>query len=89
MASSSSNSKFVDRTSLEEFIEGQENEYTKKKTKQNVQSKTVEEVSSHELSSFISEFIVTVRKKKKKRKRPLKFSNETMTITCPRTFCKT
>ena len=34
MASSSSNSKFVDITSVAEFIEGQENEYTKKKTRQ-------------------------------------------------------
>ena len=63
--SSSSNSKFVDIPSVEEFIGGQENEYTKKKTEQNVQSRSVEEIPSYELSSFISEFIVTVQKKKK------------------------
>ena len=36
MASSSSNSRFADITSVEEFIEGQENENTRKKTEQNV-----------------------------------------------------
>ena len=36
MASSSSNSRFADVTSVEEFIEGQENENTRKKTEQNV-----------------------------------------------------
>lgn len=74
MASSSSNSRFADITSVEEFIEGQENENTRKKTEQNVallkeflrlkdESRPVEEIPPHELSSFISEFIITVRKK--------------------------
>ena len=36
MASSSSNSRFADITSVEECIEGQENENTRKKTEQNV-----------------------------------------------------
>ena len=71
MASSSSNSRFADITSVEEFIEGQENENTKKKTEQNVallkeflrlkdESKPVEEIPAHELSSFISELITTI-----------------------------
>ena len=74
MASSSSNSRFADITSVEEFIEGQENENTRKKTEQNVallkeflrlkdESRPVEEIPPHELSSFISECIITVRKK--------------------------
>ena len=74
MASSSSNSRFADITSVEEFIEGQENENTRRKTEQNVallkeflrlkdESRPVEEIPPHELSSFISEFIITVRKK--------------------------
>ena len=74
MASSSSNSRFADVTSVEEFIEGQENNNTKKKTEQNValfkeflrlkeESRPVEEISPRELTSFMSEFIITVRKK--------------------------
>ena len=75
MASSLSNSRpFADITSIEEFIERQENKNTKKKTEQNVallkeflrlkdESRPVEEIPPHELSSFISEFIITVRKK--------------------------
>ena len=74
MGSSSRNSRFVDKTSVEEFIEGQENKNTKKKTEQNVallkkflrlkdESRPVEEIPPHELSSFISEFIITMRKK--------------------------
>ena len=74
MASSSSYSRFADITSGEEFIEGQENENTRKKTEQNIallkeffrlkdESRPVEENPPHELSSFISKFIITVRKK--------------------------
>ena len=77
MVSSSSNSRFADITSVEEFIEGQENNNTKKKTEQNVallkeflrlkgESRPVEEIPPQELSSFISEFIITVRKKESK-----------------------
>ena len=61
MVSSSSNSRFADITSEEEFIEGQENENTRKKTEQNVA--LLKEIPPHELSSFISEFIITARKK--------------------------
>ena len=74
MASSSSNSRFADITSVDEFIDGQEKENNRKKTEQNValleeflrpkdESRPVEEIPPHELSSFISEFIITVRKK--------------------------
>ena len=74
MASSSSNSRSADITSVEEFIEGQENENTKRKAEQNVaflkkflrlkdESRPAEEIPPHELSSFISEFIITGRKK--------------------------
>ena len=70
MASSSSNSRFAHITSVEEFIEGN----TRKKTEQNVallkeflrlkdESRPVEEIPPHKLSSFISEFIITVRKR--------------------------
>ena len=58
MASSSSNSRFADITSVEEFIEGQDNENTRKKTEQNVallkeflrlkdESRPVEEIIMH------------------------------------------
>ena len=74
MGSSSRNSRFADITSVEEFIKGQENKNAKKKTEQNVallkkflrlkdESRPVEEIPPHELSSFISEFIITMRKK--------------------------
>ena len=74
MASSSVTSRFADIVSLEEFIEGQQNENTRKKTEQNIallkefltlkgESRAVEETPPDELNSFISEFIKTVRKK--------------------------
>ena len=74
MASSSVTSRFADIVSLEEFIEGQQNENTRKKTEQYIpllkgfltlkgESRAVEEIPPDELNSFISEFIITVRKK--------------------------
>ena len=61
----------------EQFIEGQENENTTKKTQQNVallkefltlknESRLMEEIPPKELNAYISEFIITVRKKDKK-----------------------
>ena len=74
MASSLATSRFADIVSVEEFIEEQENENTRKKTEQNIallkefltlkaESRAVEEIPPDELNSFISEFIITVRKK--------------------------
>ena len=71
---SSSNSRLADIATVDEFIEGQENKNTKKKTEQNVallkefltprdESRPKDEIPPHELSSFISEFIITERKK--------------------------
>ena len=74
IASSSATSRFADIVPVEEFIQGQENENTRKKTEQNIallkefltlkgESRAVEEIRPDELNSFISEFIVTMRKK--------------------------
>ena len=65
---------FADIVSVEQFIEDQENENTKKKTQQNVallkefltlknESRLMEEIPPKELNAYISKFIVTVRKK--------------------------
>ena len=69
-------SRFADIVSVEQFIEDQENEnkHTKKKTQQNVallkefltmknESRLMEETPPKELNAYISEFIITVRKK--------------------------
>ena len=67
-------SRFVDIDSVEKFIEEQENENTKKKTEQNIcllkqflvlkeETRPVENIPPLELNSFISEFIITVRRK--------------------------
>ena len=67
-------SRFADIVSVEEFIEDQENENTKKKTQQNVallkefltlknESRLREEIPPKELNAYISEVIITVRKK--------------------------
>ena len=67
-------SRFVDIDSDEKFIEEQENENTKKKTEQNIyllkqflalkeETRPVENIPPLELNSFISEFIITVRRK--------------------------
>ena len=60
--------------SVEQFIEDQENENTRKKTQQNVallkefltlrnESRLVEEIPPKELTAYIAEFIITVGKK--------------------------
>ena len=74
MAPSSVTSRFADIVSPEEFIKGQQNEDTRKKTEQNIallkefltlkgESRAVEEIPPNELNSFISEFNITVKKK--------------------------
>ena len=62
-------------SSVEEFIDGQENENTKKKTKHDValfheflvlkrETRQMDELTPHlELNNFLSEFLITVRKK--------------------------
>ena len=45
-------------SSVEEFIDGQENENTKKKTKHDM-----DQLTSQELNKFLNEFLITVRKK--------------------------
>ena len=61
-------------SSVEEFIDGQENENTKKKTKHDValfheflvlkgETRKMDELTPQELNKFISEFLITVRKK--------------------------
>ena len=67
-------SRFADINSVEQFIENQENENTRKKTQQNValleefltlrnESRLIEEIAPKELKAYIAEFIITVRKK--------------------------
>ena len=67
-------SRFADINSVEQFIEDQENENTRKKTQQNValleefltlrnESRLIEEIAPKELNAYIAEFIITVRKK--------------------------
>ena len=67
-------SRFADIVSVEQFIEDQENENTKKKTEHNVallkefltlenESRLMEEMAPKELNAYISKFIITVRKK--------------------------
>ena len=61
-------------SSVEEFIDGQENENTKKKTKHDVvlfheflvlkgEMRQMDELTPPELNKFLSEFFLTVRKK--------------------------
>ena len=61
-------------TSVEEFIDGQENENTKKETKHDValfheflvfkgETRQMNELTPQELNKFLSEFLITVRKK--------------------------
>ena len=75
MASSSATSRLADIVSVEEFIEGQENENTRKKTEQNItllqefltlkgKAGAVEEIPPDELNSFTSE-----RKKERRQRR--------------------
>ena len=66
-------SRFADIVSVEQFIEDQENENTKKKTNKKTllkefltvenESRLMEEMAPKELNAYISEFIITVRKK--------------------------
>jgi len=60
-------------SSVEEFIDGQENENTKKKTKHDVvlfheflvfkgETRQMDELTPQELNKFLSEFLITVRK---------------------------
>ena len=67
-------SRFADINSVEQFVEDQENENTRKKTQQNValleefltlrnESRLIEEIAPKELNAYIAEFIITVRKK--------------------------
>ena len=73
-------SRFADIVSVEKFIEGQENENTRKKTEQNIallkefltlkgESRAVEEIPPDELNSFISEFIITINEKERRQRR--------------------
>ena len=61
-------------SSIEEFIDGQENENTKKKTKHDValfheflvlkgETRQMDELTPQELNKFLSEFLITVHKK--------------------------
>ena len=61
-------------SSVEEFIDGQENENTQKKTKRDValfheffvlkgEMRQMDELTPQELNKFLSEFLITVRKK--------------------------
>ena len=67
-------SRFADINSVEQFIEDQEKENTRKKTQQNValleefltlrnESRLIEKIAPKELNAYIAEFIITVRKK--------------------------
>ena len=62
-------SRFADINSVEQFIEDQENENTRKKTQQNValleefltlrnESRLIEEIAPKELNAYIAEFII-------------------------------
>ena len=74
MASNQSNRFQSLDSSVEEFIDGQENENTKKKTKHDValfheflvlkgEMRQMDELIPQELNKFLSEFLITVRKK--------------------------
>ena len=74
MASSQTNRFQSIDSSVEEFIDGQENEDTKKKTKHDValfqeflvlkgETRQMDELTPQELNKFLSEFLLTVRKK--------------------------
>ena len=74
MASNQTNRFQSIDSSVEEFIDGQENEDTKKKTKHDValfheflvlkgETRQMDELTPQELNKFLSEFLLTVRKK--------------------------
>lgn len=65
-------------SSVEEFKDGQENENTQKKTKQDValfhefivlkgETRKMGELTPQELNKFLGEFLITVRKKRRQR----------------------
>ena len=67
-------SRLADINSVEQFIEDQENENTRKKTQQNVallkkclalrkESRLIQEIPPKELNAYIAEIVITVRKK--------------------------
>ena len=67
-------SKHADIKSVEQLIEDQENENTRKKTQHNVallnefmtlrkESRFIEEIPPKELNAYVAEFIITVQKK--------------------------
>ena len=73
MASNQSNRFQSLDSSIEEFIDGQENENTKKKTKHDValfheflvlkgETRQMDELAPQELNKFLSEILITVRK---------------------------
>ena len=79
MASNQSNRFQSLDSSIEEFIDGQENEKTKKKTKHDVamfheflvlkgETRQMDELAPQELNKFLSEFFVTVAKKRRQRR---------------------
>ena len=74
MASNQTNRFQSIDSSVEEFIDGQENEDTKKKTKHDValfheflvlkgETRQMDELTPQELNKFLSEFLLTVRRK--------------------------
>jgi len=74
MASNQTNRFQSPDSSVEEFIDGQENENTKKKTKHDVtlfyeflvlkgETRQMDELTPQELNKFLSELLITVRKK--------------------------
>ena len=82
-------SRFADRNiSVDEFIEQQENESTKRKTEQNVsvlnhflsrknEKRSIEDIPSAELNLYLGEFIINVRTRQNKEIR------KTNKILCP------
>ena len=79
LASNQTNSFQSLDSSVEEFIDGEENENTKKKTKHDValfheflvlkgETRQMDELAPQELNKFFSEFLITVRKKGRQRR---------------------
>ena len=78
MASNQTNRLQSPDSSVEEFINGQENENTEEKTKYDValfheflvlkgETRQMDELTPQELNMFPSEFLITVRKKRGQR----------------------
>ena len=79
-------------SSVGEFIHGQENENTKKKTKHDValfheflvligETRQMDELTPQELKEFLSEFLTTIRKKKKKRRQRSRYEPNYFILT--------